>query len=1035
LLLIWSVLPLAAPGRALRQASSPDDAQRLYSQATELYKAHRYDEAASLVERAIAINTQVLGPEHPDVALSLNLLAAICGQKGAYARAESLYQRAITIYSNVSSGKYSDARRTRATENLAGTLNNLASLYKGRGDYARAEPLFQRALAIYSNLSTGDYSDATRNDASESVAETLSQIALMYADKGDFERAEPLYLRALDISLKVQGAESPSVASRLNNLAVLYYEKGDYARAEPLYLRALNISVKVQGADPEVAQVLNNLGRLYSAKGDYTRAEPLFRRALAIQERALGPQDRDIATTLNHLAALYMAKGDSDAIVFLSRAVAILEKLDPQHPDFAETLFNLGVLLYQRGDYAHAEPLYLRSLAIQEKAFGPEHLRVATTLSNLANLYCAKGDYARAEPLYLRALAIRVRTVGPEHPSVAMVFGDLSAYYLAKGDYPRAVQNCQRWLEIGEHNLNLVLASGSEDQKQLYLNSLVGEAYFALSLHVRSAPADEQAARLVLTTILRRKGRALDVMTDQIATLRKRAAPQDQKLLDQLAAARSRLASLQLSSTDRLTVAERQAETSRLAATAAQLEDQVSRQSAQFRSLAQPVRLEAVRLALPADALLVEIATYKPWNLNALKASERYGLPRYVAYVLKRDAITPQFVELGSADSIDADVGNLRAAMQDPNRADVKDLARALDERVMRPIRKLFGSTHHILLSPDGALNLVPFAALVDEHGQYLVENYTISYLTSGRDLLRLQVARDSRGAPVVMGHPLFDMSTVRNQAPVVARPDNPTKQGTANRRSLDFTALTYPPLPGTAAEAKAVHATLPDSQLLLERQATEAALKQVGGPRILHIATHGFFLPDQPVEPNDSQARDLVQDHEPARPRQENPLLRSGLVLAGVKQQQSGPGEDGVLTALEAAGLDLWGTQLVVLSACDTGVGEVHNGAGVYGLRRALVLAGSETQVMSLWSVNDVATRDLMVGFYSRLQAGEGRAEALRQVQLGMLAGQAAGQTGDARGLTVNKRASGAPNLTHPYYWAPFIESGAWTGMAPPAR
>ncbi|HYV07734.1 MAG TPA: CHAT domain-containing protein, partial [Blastocatellia bacterium] len=204
---------------------------------------------------------------------------------------------------------------------------------------------------------------------------------------------------------------------------------------------------------------------------------------------------------------------------------------------------------------------------------------------------------------------------------------------------------------------------------------------------------------------------------------------------------------------------------------------------------------------------------------------------------------------------------------------------------------------------------------------------------------------------------------------------------------------------------------------------------------RILHIATHGFFLPDQPADTT-AESRALSHREEPERAapkrEQENPLLRSGIVLAGVKQQQSGLGEDGVLTALEAAGLDLWGTQLVVLSACETGLGEVRNGAGVYGLRRALVLAGSETQVMSLWSVNDESTRDLMVGFYKRLQTGEGRAEALRNVQLEMLGTNASQQPAGTPGA---RPGAAAQRFSHPYFWAPFIESGAWTSTATPAR
>lgn len=162
-----------------------------------------------------------------------------------------------------------------------------------------------------------------------------------------------------------------------------------------------------------------------------------------------------------------------------------------------------------------------------------------------------------------------------------------------------------------------------------------------------------------------------------------------------------------------------------------------------------------------------------------------------------------------------------------------------------------------------------------------------------------------------------------------------------------------------------------------------------------------------------------------------ENPLLRSGLVLAGVKQRQSGLGEDGVLTALEAAGLDLWGTKLVVLSACETGLGDVRNGEGVYGLRRALVLAGSETQVMSLWKVSDAGTRDLMVAYYTRLRNREGRAEALRQVQLAMLRGEMLSAANSRNRETTDPgRKSSTKNYRHPYYWASFIQSGDWRSL-----
>jgi len=318
----------------------------------------------------------------------------------------------------------------------------------------------------------------------------------------------------------------------------------------------------------------------------------------------------------------------------------------------------------------------------------------------------------------------------------------------------------------------------------------------------------------------------------------------------------------------------------------------------------------------------------------------------------------------------------------------------------MRPIRKLLGDTRAVFFSPDGALNLIPIGALMDENGHHLIEDYHVTYLTSGRDLLRLQIEHEAKGIALVLANPDFGSTGAKSKQGV--SPDR-------GRRSANITrgALHFDPLPGTAQEAQAIGPLL-GTEPVTRAHATETALKQVHQPSVLHIATHGFFLPDQPEPPKPPFEPGFDRSGPPPAPRTENPLLRSGLALAGANRLQSGS-DDGLLTALEASGLDLWGTQLVVLSACETGVGKVQTGEGVYGLRRALVNAGAETQVMSLWKVDDAATRDLMVDYYRRLQAGEGRSEALRQAQLAML------HSKDRR---------------HPYYWASFIVSGDWHNL-----
>jgi len=314
---------------------------------------------------------------------------------------------------------------------------------------------------------------------------------------------------------------------------------------------------------------------------------------------------------------------------------------------------------------------------------------------------------------------------------------------------------------------------------------------------------------------------------------------------------------------------------------------------------------------------------------------------------------------------------------------DVQHSAREVDKLVMQPVRKLLGNTRKILISPDGVLNLIPFEALVDENNRYLVENYSLTYLSSGRDLLRLQNSFPSKQQPVVIADPFFD-----KKGEVVAIKPN-------NTRSIDLSTNNFPPLPGTREEAKAI-APLLGVKPLIGTQASEGVIKTLQSPKILHIATHGFFESATQTKQNQTTIDD-------------NPLLLSGLVLAGFKNRQGGGNEDGILTALETTALNLVGTKLAVLSACDTGIGKDITGEGIYGLRRALVIAGSESQVISLWKVDDSATKDLMVSYFQRVLANQGRSEAMRQTQLKMLRGD---------------------KYQHPYYWAAFIPSGDWRGM-----
>ncbi|MCI0423250.1 MAG: CHAT domain-containing protein, partial [Acidobacteria bacterium] len=742
------------------------------------------------------------------------------------------------------------------------------------------------------------------------------------------------------------------------------------------------------------------------------KAEPLYQRALAIWEKALGPEHPTFAISLGNLADLYREKEDfTKAESMYQRALAVQEKaLGPGHPDYAKSLNHLAILYSKKGELAKAEPLYQRALDIREKTLGPEHPDTAYSLNSIAfNLYRAKGDYAKAESLYQRAMATWEKVMGPEHPFVVQSLNNLARLYAAKGDGTQAVAFQLRASAVSERNLVLNLATGSEREKMAYLATLSAQADETISLHVRAAPNDLTARGLAATTILQRKGRVLDAMTDSLAALRRRFEAQDRELLDQFKDISSQLARLVLKGPQRTTPAEHQKRIKDLEDEKEKLEAQISRRSDEFRAQSQPVTLTAVQAALPPGAALIEFAAYRPFNPKAAKDAEAYRAPHYVAYIVRQQGEI-QWKELGEARFIDEAIAALRQALRDPKRRDVKELARAVDAQVMQPVRALLGETTQLLISPDGALNLIPFAALVDEQGRHLVERYSFSYLTSGRDLLRLQVARESQSKPLVVADPAFGEPELAQLTQNAAPKRKPSARARTRQRvttGTDLSSVYFTSLGGTAVEAQAIKSLFPEAAVLTKGLATEASLKQAVAPRILHIATHGFFLEDQRVKieaaRGDGDVRGLS-----ANVKIENPLLRSGLALAGANLHK-GSDEDGILTALEASGLNLWGTKLVVLSACDTGVGEVKTGEGVYGLRRALVLAGTEAQVMSLWPVSDYVTLELMTAYYRGLKQGQGRGKALRQVQLQMLR---------------------RPGWQHPFYWASFIQSGEWASL-----
>ncbi|MGD1906671.1 MAG: CHAT domain-containing protein [Leptolyngbyaceae cyanobacterium] len=735
---------------------------------------------------------------------------------------------------------------------------------------------------------------------------------------------------------------------------------------------------------------------LYEA-GRYAEAIDLAEAALQIREANLGPVHIKVAQSLNDLAELHRLQGNFDVgLAMAQRALDIYETLfGPEHPDVAILLNNLALIYDEQGNYAAAEPLYLRSLQISEAALGPDHPGLANGLTNLAALYTTQSNYAAAEPLFQRALRIRETALGPDHPEVAVSLGNLAVLQQTLGHSEAALQALTRSLNIQERHLDLNLASLNDAQRQAYGTTLTNANNHVISLHLQALPDSPEAKQLAFTTLLRRKGRILDAGSDSLQALRQNLTPADQANLDALISLRQQWASLVFNPSQD-SPAEYQAEIERLETAANRLEGQLARSSAAFRAETQPVDVATLQAQLPVSSVLVEYIRYRPY----------YGdrADRYAAYVLFPNGRT-EAVDLGAAAAIDGAVNDFSDRLRDIGQSPTA-ASRALAALILDPIAPYLTDANHLLISPDSQLNRIPFEALRDGEGRYLVEQHLISYLNSGRDLLKFGVNEPSREPAVIVANPDYEAAS---DSPLPALGEGQGVRA-SGQRSTDLSQLQVGPLPGTAIEAEALQDLLPNATVLTEDQATENALKQVQAPRILHIATHGFFLGDLDRNPLEgSRGLGVISADSPiASPPTliENPLLRSGLALAGFNPRSSGS-EDGVLTALEASTLDLFGTQLVVLSACDTGLGDIANGEGVYGLRRAFAIAGAEAQLLSLWQVDDFGTQSLMANYYAQLLSGLGRAEALRAVQLDML--------------------NSGNRYAHPYYWAAFIVTGDW--------
>jgi CHAT domain-containing protein len=897
------------------------------------------------------------------------------------------------------------------------------------GDLVGAKKLYREQLA------TAEHGYGVDSAETLAVLQQLKSLALMQAN---FDEVDALTLRTMALTKKLNGDKSSQFAQQwfeLGDAATVKHEATAALQAYAEGMRIIESSIASK-LDPALLGPLERVAYANWTFGERAKAIELYERAWAIAQTVPTMPISERASKQLVLSDWYELSGRSDrsatvaksALLLLETQISQLEKSPVDDAQLRILLAQAGMAnLQKKGDLPRAEQQFRNEIALARKAH--EHSGYVAMLAGVvrergnpkaaldillgeqaalgksaathnfdilvADLWRELRETKRAEKVLdgLRA--------GCGKPNAGCAVDAMSTVFLYStiGRVPKAEQTLTAWLERAELELMQVMKAGTEADHKIYFDQYAHVLNAVLSFQYNFAPTSRAVARLAFTTLLRRKGRVLDAATIVAGTMRANAAPQDKAAIDELNSARTQLAKLAVAGDTGLGAAHYAKQVAELEASIRQLDVQLAAKNAKYRAITQAVTLADVQTAIPADARLVEISSFSPlapqsWSVTVVPNSPHIVTQprRYVAYVIGQRG-EPSVVDLGDAMAIDQSIVRFRNAVKDPDNDSVAQLGNQLYKLTMAKIAPVLGGAADLLLAPDGALNLVPFSALVDDKGDYLIKKFNFTYLTSGRDLLRKSVPSKTKGG-VVFADPAFDGGT----------PSTTTKS--RGQRSLTMTAMHWARLPGTEKEADALDKTMSELTIYRGAAATEGQLKLLHGPRILHLATHGFFLPDQVVATTINGL--AARGDSGSAVSFENPLLRSGLALAGANKLNSDD-DDGVLTAFEAAGLDLSGTQLVVLSACETGLGRVSNGEGVYGLRRALVIAGAESILMSLWQVDDAATKDLMTGYYRKIGAGEPRSAALRAVQLDL---------------------SARSNYSHPYYWAAFFPTGVTTSL-----
>ena len=966
-------------------------AQLCNNLAAVYFQREQFEKAEPFLLEARSIKAEIMGKNHPDYLRTCDNLGLLYYSLGDYKKAEPLYLETNLIREKTVGKEHPEYARS---------CNNLAIIYVNLGIYEKAEPFFLLAKEINQKVLGKENPD---------YAKLCYNLALIYSEMANYSKAELLHIEAKEINEKALGKQNPEYANSCHSLGKLYVQMGQYQKAEAFYLEGKLIREKILGKNhPEYAASCQDLANLFQILGEYDNAEKLSIEAKQIYEKTLGKMHLDYASSCLNLGGLFQRLGQYDKAeqLYLEAKNIIVEKVGIDHHQYALCCNNLGALYSTMLNYQKAEPLYIEAKQIREKIFGKGHpiyaescnnlgllywkmhwFKMAESLllesketlgkvlgkesstyasacSNLGNLYLEIAKFEDALSLFEEAKLVQEKMLGKEHPAYIGICHSLANLYSVQQNHGKAFEMFEEAFHLQNLHFYKVFQFTSEEEKYSFLkkNLMLENHFFSFNISFESDYKQGFAYDVSLShrnLILSGSKKLRNSIYDATDTSIKIKYNAWINLREKLAYLYS------------IPIAKRSADVDSLENQANILEKELTRISQFFEKEQKEgtITWKDIHQYLNPDEAALEFVKFN-YYYQGRSTDSIY----YIVFLLRKDKNGPIFIDLFESRQIEkllgsgSTVNTVTAFYRNANKTNAFNL-------IWKPIERHLEGINRIYYAPTGILNRISFAALPISDHEVLSDKYQLIQLNSTASVIdqsdRVITPNDKISLYGAIQYDV-DSSTLQRAALPFAGNTEPTIF--YSDENLRGNSWKY--LPGTGKEINTIGSLGKQRYYSVTSrsgvQASEESLKALNGshsPSVLHIATHGFFFPDpKNIEKSNSQELVLGSSFRLS----DNPLFRSGLLFSGANNAWNGKRikglEDGILTAYEVSNLYMPNTKLVVLSACETGLGEIQGNEGVYGMQRAFKIAGVENLVMSLWKIPDNTTAEFMQEFYKNI-------------------------------------------------------------------